>query len=228
MIVLKNPEMRQHEKDIHLFASCRPSGLSGFPRESKDSTRKSLKFTIKTISDITPNGAIKRWTVRSSGRRSVLIRYLFLKFLYDELTQEEYKVFLSFPDTTSVIPIFYALRARIEGIPKKVIRKILETLTFPGFKVPTRDEYIGLKQIRFTHKIETEPPIRKPKPYSGYSKGYKDGKRRTKFQVDEFNSSPLEPSPKFEDEINILIEFSFIVISHPRKLKNFSLFTGDL
>lgn len=225
---LKNPEMRQFHRTKILNDNCRPSGLYGFPRESKDSTKNGKIFSIKTISDITPNGAIKRWVALSSGRRSALLRYFFLKFIYDELTKEEYNFFLSFKEITEKVPIFFALRARRLKIPKRIIRKILEEVQFPGFKIVTREEYIGMQQIRFSFEKKNYPPIKKPKPYSGYSKGFKDGRRRSKFQIDEFDSSPLEPSPNFEDEINILLDFAQEISRHPRKLKELSIIIGDI
>lgn len=177
-------------------------------------------FQIQTNPDITSNGAIKRWVILSSGRRPVLIRYLFLKFLYDELTQKEYEIFLSFKEVTDSVPIFFALRARTLRIKKRTIRKILENISFKRFKVPTKEEYIGLRQIRYSFEEKTFPPIKKPKPYSGYSKGYKDGKTTSKFKAEEWNSSPLEPSPYFEDEINILLDFAIMVNRNPRILNN--------
>lgn len=214
-------------KNLNII-NCRPSGLLLGPIGEKSLTRKRNEFNIKTISDITPNGAIKRWIVISSGKRSTLIRYLFLKFIYDELTREEYKIFLSFEEITNSVPIFFALRARINGIPKKVIRQILENISFPGFKTIKREEYQGKKKIQFSFREELYPPIKKPKPYSGYSKGFKDGKQRSKFQVDEFNSSPLEPSPNFEDEIIVLLKFALMIKSHPRKFGNFINFIGEI
>lgn len=213
--------MRQSRSKLN-FVNCRPSGPSGFQR-GNNPTRKKKFFTIKTISDITPNGAIKRWTVISSGKRSTLIRYFLLKFLYDELSKKEYELFLSFPETTEEVNIFFALKARTLRYPKKVIRKILESISIKGKPPISREEYQGLKRILFTYEVKLNPPIEKPKPYSGYSKGYKDGRRSTRFQTEEFSSSPLEPGPIFEDEVNILIDFADLILSHPRKIKELSL-----
>lgn len=217
--ILKNPEMRQLQVKKNSGDNCRPSGLFRFPRGNKKPTGKRL-FAIQTNPDITKTGASKRWIVLSSGKRSVLVRYLFLKYIYDELTREEYYLFLSFSETTSIVPIFFALRARINRIPKKVIRKILEKVQFPKFTKVSREEYLSLRQIEFQIEEKIYPPIKKPKPYSGYSKGYKDGRRRSKFTVEEFDSSPLEPSPLFEDEIKTLINFALEVSQHPRKFQN--------
>lgn len=208
--------------------NSRPSGLNGTNVEKFNShIRRKRTFNIKTISDILHNGAIERWIVISSGRRSVLVRYLFLKFLYDELTKEEYKIFLSFNEVTSIVPIYFALRARYKGYKKKYIRKVLEIIQFPGFARVTREEYQSLRQIQFSFEKRIFPPIEKPKPYSGYSKGYKDGKRNSKLQIEELDSSPLEPSPIFEDEVNILLEFLAKASSHPRKLTELINILGD-
>jgi hypothetical protein len=220
---IKIPEMRQPRlSKNYLEDNYRPSGLSNGPRVvSKNQSGRRL-FVYQTNPAILPNGAIKRWIILSSGRRSVLIRYLFLKLVYDELTRSEMAILLSFNESTTIKSIFYALKARTLGIHKKLIRKILEAVTIdPNFPSPTREEYLGIKQIHLSISEKVSSPIEKPKPYSGYSKGYKDGQRRSKFQIDEFSSSPLEPSPLFEDEIKILIDFTVEISHTPRKLTGY-------
>lgn len=219
---LKNPEFRQPLLRKSMI-NCRPSGLSDSIGEIQSLTRKKTKtFNIRVITDIKYNGVIESWNVLSSGKRSVLVRYLFLKFIYDELSKQEYFLWLSFQETTSSVQMYFAIKARLQNVPKKLIRKILENVSFEKTKQISRQEYISLKPIKFSFEKKTYPPIEKPKPYTGYSKGYKDGKRRgSKFQVDEFSSSPLEPSPNFEEEVNTLINFSTLVKSEPRKFNNF-------
>lgn len=208
--------MRQFRQEEILVDNCRPSGLFGSIGDHKDLLRKKKIFTIKTTTDITPEGVLKRWVVYSSGKRSTTIRMLFLKFLYQELSKEEYKILLSFPEITNSIPMFFAFRARIIGIPKRYIRRILEVVQIQDFKVISYEEYLGLRTITFTFKVERNPPIERPEPYSGYRRGHNDGKNTTKFHRDEFNSTPLEPSPIFEDEINNLLNFAIEISQHPR------------
>jgi len=144
--------------------------------------------------------------------------------IYDQLTREEYAIFVSFKESTSDIQIYFALRARYKNIPKKIIRKILENIDLPRRRKISREEYNSLKQIHFQLKKETNPPIEKPKPYSGYSKGYRDGKSsKRKFRVEEYSSSPVETSPIFEDEIKILIGIAREIERNPRMLDH--LFT---
>jgi hypothetical protein len=196
----------------------RPSGHKRIPGGQFNALQGTGIFLHhKTISEITPYGAIIRWIVISSGKRSKVIRYFFLKFLYDELTKKEYEVFLSFEEVTRIFPIYFALKARNKRINKKTIRKILENIKFPSFKIPTREEYQGLKTMYVSFEKKTYPPIIKPKPYSGYRRSQKDGKS-SGTSVEEFNSTPLEFRPIFEDEINIFIDFAEQINHNPRYL----------
>ena len=206
-------------KSKRLSDSSRPSGhfmvKSGESTPTGNATKRKVKFIINTISY--SNGVIKRWVVLSTGKRPVLVRYLLLKMIYDELSKVERQLLLSLEESTSNIMIYFAIKANTLDIKKKTIRKILESLPLGQNKVVTRDEYISAKQIEFSIKEEQAPLIKKPKPYTGYSKGYKDGKSSNgRFTIDEFGSSPLIPSPKFEDEVNILINFAKQVSQNPR------------
>lgn len=198
------PEFRQLREDSQ-EDSCRLSGhKNGSSVGIKTTQRRPRRmFTIQTNSISNKKGVLERWTVISSGKRSVVIRYLFLKLIYDNLTSFEKVIFLSFREVTSDIQILFALKAMSKKIKRRTIRKILETLEL-GKKPISRNEYQSLQQILLTYKVTTNPPIEKPKPYSGYSKGYKDGKSsKRKFIVEEFGTSPIEPSPFIEDEIII-------------------------
>jgi len=126
------------------------------------------------------------------------------------------ELLLSFKESTTSVSIYFAIIAKRLKIPRRSVRKILESVSLEGNRIPSKEEYLSTK-IRFTVKEKTIPPINKPKPYRGYSKGYKDGKgsKRT-FKAEEFSSSPLIPGPKFEDEINVLLEFSREVSRRPR------------
>lgn len=107
----------------------------------------------------------------------------------------------------------------------RTIRKILESNLIPNVEPISRKEYQGLKRISFTRKKETNPPVDKPKPYTGYAKGYKDGKSsKRSFRVEEFGSSPVETSPIFEDEITFLVEIARDLERNPRM--KITLFTN--
>jgi hypothetical protein len=196
--------------------NCRPSELFMVPVSDKIHTSKKRQFVFKSNNISQKQGVIKRWIVFSEGKRSVLVRFLFLKMIYDELTTKEMELLLSLNESTSNIQIFFALKARKLNIRKKTIRKILEALELKGYPPVSREEYLGRKQINFTIQERTYPPIEKPKPYTGYARGFKNNKR-SKFEVEEFSSSPLEPSSFFEDEIIILIRFAQEIERNPRR-----------
>lgn len=226
---VSNPEFRQPRVVNLLEDDCRLSGLNGNSRvKSKIFTEKAVrKFSFRT--DIVTNnkGVIERRVVLSTGKRPALVRYLFLKMMYNELTKEERELFLSFKESTSNIQYYFALRARNKGIMKKTIRKILEVLDL-GQPLISYKEYISLKQIEFSYKKETKPPIKKPKPYTGYSKGYKDGKSKKRtFLVEELGSSPIEYRPSFEDSINFLTEFAQEIERNPRQNQLFNIIRKD-
>ena len=170
------------------------------------------------------NGVIKRWVVLSNGRRPALIRHLYLKLIYDELSKQEMTLLQSFKESTSNVNIYFAIKAKQDKIPRRVVRRILEIISVGRERNISREEYLS-SSITFSIKEENDPPIKKPKPYRGYSRGYKDGKgsKRT-FQVEEFSSSPLTPGPKFEDEVIILLEFAREVSRNPRNNNLLTIF----
>lgn len=210
------PELRQPlSKSREIIVGLQDQSRKKSSEES-DAKKATRTFKIQTDNIFNKNGVIKRWVVISNGKRPAFIRYLFLKLVYDELTKEEMELLLSFRESTSSVSIYFAIVAKRLKIPRRSVRKILETVSLDGGRIPSKEEYLSTK-IRFSIKEKTVPPIKKPKPYRGYSKGYKDGKgsKRT-FKAEEFSSSPLIPGPKFEDEINVLLDFSREVSRRPR------------
>lgn len=127
---------------------------------------KFLSFTVRK-SDNREHGTQDVFVVFSSGKRHALHRYLWLKLVWDELTKEEFCLFISMKESLENDKIVGFLRAKLI-IPKKILRqRLIKLETFLGQKVSKREEYQGLQRIRFEfHEVQRKLP--KVRKYSGY------------------------------------------------------------
>jgi hypothetical protein len=118
---------------------------------------------------------VHRWKVFSTrGKISTLKDYLIGKLLWEELTLQEKNLLWIIPGVFKNPILIEIFRFLNEGGEKKHLRKILEVLNLFGFFTPTRNHYLSLKsQLRF-FLIKEESPLGRTKPYSGYTKHYKD------------------------------------------------------
>lgn len=142
--------------------------LKSFPSKSLhviklDSTTSTLK-----------KGEVVRWVVISSGKRSTLFKTLFLKWLWDELTSQEYRFFLDLPETLSSKEFVACARALASGIPKKVIRaRLNKYLVLVGLKPLSRDRYNGSKGVKYVLG-ECVFTVRSAIKYSGWVRHQND------------------------------------------------------
>lgn len=119
-------------------------------------------------------GILRRFTVFSQGKRTILHQFLLGKLLWDELNSFEIRVFWSLPEITTDLTTFLSLKALAQGVEKKVLRKRLENGGFLGLKFISRQKYLTLKgRVDFFFLEETITLRRTPK-YSGYTKHYRD------------------------------------------------------
>lgn len=112
----------------------------------------------------------RRLRVFSNGKRGTVFRYLWLKYLWDELTSQEYFLFISLPETIREPRILAFLKLRAQGISKITLRKSLvnwETLV--GELFSSRETYQGLKGLRLEIWL-IERRLRPAKKYTGYVK----------------------------------------------------------
>lgn len=120
-------------------------------------------------------GTARRWIVFSTGKRSVLVRYLFGKWLWDELNSLELDVFWHLPEITSNVTIYNALRAFVDGTPKKILRKRLEKgQNLLNLLFISRQHYLTLKGRSNWIFIEETITLRQIPKFSGYTKHHKD------------------------------------------------------
>lgn len=176
-----------------------------------------FRITKLVVSTDRENGIGDVLVILSSGRLPTVERYVFGKWLWDELTIEEMEFFLALPSTLTN-PITYAcLRARANGVPKVQIRERLNRIPFK-VTFPSRQQYISLKQLSVT-VIRQTLILRKVPKYSGYSRHHNDKGSINPFQL-EGNFIPTEtmvPSNVCEEKLI----FDFLVTGE------LNLFSGD-
>jgi hypothetical protein len=98
------------------------------------------------VSSNRENGTEDRLRVYSQGSRAKIVKYLWLKFLWDSLSQLEMELFILMPETLNDEIKVSALRA-VLILPKRVIRqRIIKCPFLPG-KPPTRESYLGYKRL---------------------------------------------------------------------------------
>lgn len=124
-------------------------------------------FSI-SISTNREKGIIESLKVYSSGARSATHRYLWLKFLWDQLTKEEWNLFIMMPETLNDDLMYSAIRAMLITSKKEVRGRIMShPISYE--KKFHRSSYQGIKGMRLeTHK-ESRRLAKVPK-FSGYVK----------------------------------------------------------
>lgn len=141
-----------------------------------------------------------RFLILSSGRRGAVFNFLWLKFLWDQLTKDEYLLFLSLPETLKDDRIFGFLQ-NLLIFPKKLLRKRLNNLENNlGLVESSRKRYLGTKRLHLQiHWIERNLP--KVAKYSGYVKSPSSvgSKRLKKTQLPE---TAFEKEYIIENQIN--------------------------
>jgi len=118
-------------------------------------------FSIATSTN-REKGTESRLLVYSQGSRAKVQEYLWLKYLWDELTRPEMELFLVMPETLKSEMKFATLRAALIK-PKKVLRTKLSECPFMEEKErPTRLRYLGFKRLdveisRITRNLQKVP-----------------------------------------------------------------------
>lgn len=133
-----------------------------------------------------------RLHVFSQGSRAKVHRYLFLKFLWDELTRDEYELFIQMSETLNSEVIIGALRATLL-IGKKKVRQRILSHSIEG-KNFSREVYNGYRRLDIEiHEYQRSLP--KTTKFSGWV--------RSSSQVGSKNSrgsSFLEPLDIHEED----------------------------
>lgn len=114
-------------------------------------------------------GFIERFVVLSSGKRQSVIKKLWLKLLWDELSELEFFLFISMPEVLGNNKFNGFLRMKLE-VPKKILRqRLLKIENLLGNTLSSRVHYQGIKNLKV--EILTEKTsLAKTKKFSGYIK----------------------------------------------------------
>lgn len=168
------PSLTLLSDDIKLVT--RPVGV--FNREKTPALRpKKNLVSFKVVSSLTSNQTRIVWIIRSSGRRSRVINYLFHKWLFGQLSNLERLVMYDLREFTEYNMIYFsALRARSIGYSMRTIRKSLtvSTLLF-GIPNPSLERWNGYKTfaLEITKIVSANEPL-KGKKYSGWKRHQND------------------------------------------------------
>lgn len=110
-----------------------------------------------------------RLIVYSKGSRQAIIKFLWLKFLWDQLTRSEFLLFITLPEVLSNEKMFNYLSV-INTIPKKIARKnLLKAEEYLDLEISSRERYQGIKDLDIEIYQETRN-LPKPPKFSGYVK----------------------------------------------------------
>jgi len=125
------------------------------------------KFKVK-ISTNQEKGTWDYFVVLSKGKRHTFIKYLWMKFLFDQLTKEETEIFYSLPEIIHSEFKVQALRACLR-IGKKELRKRLENLPLiPEDERISRKTYQGLTGNTRYDLSRRVGKLPKPPKFSGW------------------------------------------------------------
>jgi hypothetical protein len=120
------------------------------------------------------NGILRRWTVFSQGKRSTLVKYLYGKWLWDELNSYEREFFWYLEEVTRDLTIYLSLKAYANGVSKRVLRQRLEKSPFPELQFLPRQQYLTIKGRVTFFLLEESVNLRRVPKFSGYTRHHKD------------------------------------------------------
>jgi len=141
-----------------------------------------------------------RLLVFSQGSRAKVVKFLWLKYLWDELSKMEMELFLTFPEVLNSEIIVSALRAVLVIGKRKVRERLINCPFLNDEDKPTKIKYQGFKRldVEITRITRSLPRVKK---FSGWirSSSAKGSKRGTQ------RSEVIEPlaviDNDYEDEI---------------------------
>lgn len=146
------------------------------------------EFTVASTTPSPNKGEVVRWYVISSGRRTTLFEFLFLKWLWNELTIQEWAFVLSLPEFYSSKEFIACARALASGVSKTDIRTRLEKYhSLVGLKQLSRLRYVSMKRIRYflQEVVLTDQPAKK---FSGWVRHHNDQGSLRKSSIFELQS----------------------------------------
>ena len=151
------------------------------------------RFKIR-ISTNQEKGTQDYFVVLSQGKRHVFSKYIWYKFMYDNLTKQEELIFYSLPEILNSEFKIQALRACLRT-GKKVIRKRIEEL--PLIPDSERISYLTYQGLRGNTQYDLslrEGKLPKPPKFSGWIKSSSSKDRKS------------SPKGSVMDPLNIILE----------------------
>jgi hypothetical protein len=125
-------------------------------------------FSVSQFND-REKGTDSRLIVYSQGSRPKVHKYLWLKYLWNELTKEEWELFYSMSETLNNEIIYNSMRA-INFQGKRVTRhRLIASPLIDEKDKPTYDRYRGFMRLKVEISHETRRLPKVPK-FSGYIK----------------------------------------------------------
>jgi hypothetical protein len=123
-------------------------------------------------------GTESRLYVFSQGNRTKVLEFLWLKYLWDELSKDEYKLFIASSEILNSELKVAALRAVLIFGKKKIRERLCNCSFLPEEERPSRVRYQGFKRLDVEIQ-EISRSLPKVPKYSGWikSSSAKDSKR---------------------------------------------------
>lgn len=115
---------------------------TGFPRF----TGAFKEFSISQFTN-RETGTDRRLHVFSQGSRAKVSEFLWLKYLWDELTRMEFQLFIAMPETLNSTIKVAALRAVLLYGKRRIRTKLCQASFLPEKERPTRLRYQGFKRL---------------------------------------------------------------------------------
>jgi len=137
--------------------------------------------------------------VYSSGRREAVLEFLWLKFLWSQLTRTEFKLFwatLKESDDKK-----YAFMRRLTSLPKRRLReRLLEVEQLLGLKLSDRDRLNGYYRLRIeVHEVTRRLP--RTKKYTGWARSASAVGNKGAQSVRRFDEMMSQQEEYVEDSI---------------------------
>lgn len=118
---------------------------------------------------------LRYFSVISSGKRNKLLKLLFNKWIWDELSQEEYSLLFSLPEFFQHKVVMSAFRA-LQLVSKKILRERIKKLdSLIGIDIfLDHNSYYGMLGNLLISFSKGERKLPRTQKYSGYTRHYKD------------------------------------------------------
>jgi hypothetical protein len=146
-------------------------------------------------------GIVQNFLVFSSGKREAVLEYLWLKFLWNELTRTEYTLFiLSLKESEDDQKKWAFLKVLLQRPKSELRKKLIRFEEFFGLKLSSRERYLGYKGMSIEIHLENRRLGRVPK-YSGYVKSISAIGSKKKNSLSDILSDVIPTDLYFDEKV---------------------------